>query len=93
MSAVSGTNAFLLVLDNWVTTKECRLDPTAQSGPILDLTGGTHCAGLFSEIQLTANYNCSTPIYTPQCQSVSGAHALASSILIGLFSLLLVYSV
>ena len=88
MSAISGTNAFLLVLNNWVAAKECSLDPAAKSGPTLNLTGGTQCAGLFSEIQLTASYGCSR-IHTPLCDSASGGpRTLASSILIGLLFLL-----
>ncbi|KAI6660315.1 hypothetical protein LOD99_13904 [Oopsacas minuta] len=72
VSAISGTNAFLLVLNNWTNSMECPLDLLAQSGPTLNLTGGTQCPALFSQIQITTSYSCSTPIHTPQCDPTSG---------------------
>ena len=92
MSRIAGTNAFLLVLSNWTGSKECPLDISAQSGPTLNLTGGTQCPSLFSRIQLTKIYSCSTPIYSPKCDPISGVGPTgASSILIGLIYLLLLY--
>lgn len=94
MSRIVGTNAFLLLLSNWTGSEECPLDTSAQSGPTLNLTGGTQCPSLFSKIQLTKIYSCSTPIYSPgECDPVSGGEPTgASSILIGLmYILLLIY--
>ena len=92
MSHIAATNAFLLVLSNWTGSEECPLDTSAQSGPTLNLTGGTQCPSLFSRIQLSNMYNCSTPIYSPECKPISGCEpTLANSILIGVIYLLLLY--